>query len=205
MGEIVMAFGEAKFGEGAVAAFPSEHQSGHTRGIGLEREQQHVEHEPNMFLETRRDSGRGIGCRVNHGHAFGFFDALLNLTHAGQILIELLPVASIELALQGAGILQHEIKDGMLLLLAAFEVLDSLAGRAGAEEPLKNQARIRLRRHRLGGRTPGQVVTISAGITRVAITGLAHGVAAQLQRRESGQMSDLLRHQLIAGNAAVDV
>ena len=107
--------------------------------------------------------------------------------------------------LELARVVQDEIQNGPLLLLPARQTLLSFTGRSGAKEPLEEQARIRLGRHRLGGGAPGEVVLIGAGITGIAIPGFPHGVARQFQRREAGQMPDLVRHDLIDGNAGVDV
>ena len=64
---------------------------------------------------------------------------------------------------------------------------------------------MRFGRHRLGGGAPGEVVLIGAGIAGITIAGSPHGVTGEFQRREAGQMTDLVRHDLIDGNAGVDV
>jgi hypothetical protein len=76
--------------------------------------------------KNRRDAGRRIHVQVHHGHTLRFFDALLDLAHAGQILVELLPVASVQFSLHRVRVLQNKIQDGMLLRLAALHVLDAL-------------------------------------------------------------------------------
>jgi hypothetical protein len=76
---------------------------------------------------------------IGHRHAFGSFDAFLDLAHAGQVLIQFLAVASVEVALDGAGVVHDKIQNGLLLLLAAFEIGHALIGRARAEEPLEDQ------------------------------------------------------------------
>src|SRR5437867_3708184 len=93
----------------------------------------------------------------------------------------------------------------MLLGLSAFEALDSLSGRAGAEKPLENQAWIWLRRERLRRRAPGEIIAIGAGITGVAISRLAHGIARQFKGGETSEMTDLLRNDLVDGNAGIDI
>jgi len=69
-------------------------------------------------------------------------------------------------------------------VLPARQTLLSFTGRSGAKEPLEQQARIRLGRHRLGGGAPGEVVLIGAGIAGIAIPGFPHGVTSEFQRRK---------------------
>src|SRR6266566_2378427 len=102
------------------------------------------------------------------------FDALFNFAHASQILVEFLPVPRSKLALQGAGIIEHKVQDASLLFLTALKALFAFTGRAGAEESLEQEAGIRLGRDGLGGRVPGQIVLISAGISGIAVAGFAH-------------------------------
>ena len=123
--------------------------------------------------------GTSLNCSARSMRRFDFADA-------GQVFIELLLVATAELLFQGAGVVEDEIQDRPLLLAAELEVLASLAGRAGAEEPLEDEARIGLGGHGQGGGAPGQVVLVGAGIAGVAVAGLPHAVAGQLQRRETG-------------------
>ena len=78
----------------------------------------------------------------------GLLDAALDLADAGQVLVELLPIARAQLAAQGAGVVEHEVEDRPLLLLPLPQALAALAGRPGAEEPLEGEAGIGLGRHR---------------------------------------------------------
>ena len=47
--EIVMAVVDADFGEVAVVAVAGDHERSDARGVGLERKEHHVEHEPDVF------------------------------------------------------------------------------------------------------------------------------------------------------------
>ena len=78
------------------------------------------------------------------------FDALFNLAHATQILVELLLVPRSKLALQRPGVIEDEIQNAALLFLAALEARLAFTRRAGAEESFEQKARIGLGRHRLG-------------------------------------------------------
>ena len=133
------------------------------------------------------------------------FDALFNFAHASQILVEFLPVPRSKLTLQGAGIIEHKVQDASLLFLTALEALFAFTGCASAKESLEQQAGIRLGRHGLAGRAPGQSVLIGARISGIAIAGFAHRVAGQFQGRKPGEMPDLVGCNLVDGNARVNV
>ena len=81
----------------------------------------------------------------------------------------------------------------------------ALAARSGAEEAFEEQPGIDLGRHRGGGRTPGQVVLIDAGIARVAGAEVLDDVAGEFQRSEGREQADLLRHDLIGGDSGVEI
>src|SRR5207248_1251881 len=98
-----------------------------------------------ILIKARRDAGgrldRGVGRRVE---PFRVLDALFNFAHASQILVKLLPVPRGKLALQGAGIIEHEVQDASLLFLTPPEALFAFTRRAGAKESLEQEAGIRL-------------------------------------------------------------
>ena len=143
MGEVVVALGEPDFGEGAVAAFPGEQERRDARGIGLEREREHVEHDGDVLAKFR-DAVRRVDVGIGDGHAFGPFDALLDFAHAGQVLVEFLAVAAAEFAFDGVGVVQDEIQDGLLLFLPTVRFATRSAARTGAEKALEDQAWIGL-------------------------------------------------------------
>src|SRR5207249_9990924 len=128
-------------------------------------------------LEAGGDARGVFARRVGRGaNLFSLFVPFFDFADAAEVLVELLPVASGELALQRAGVLEDEIKYGALLLLAALEAFPPFAGRAGAEEAFEEEPGIGLRRHGLGGRAPREVVLVGAGITGIAIAGFPNGV-----------------------------
>ena len=61
--EVVMAFLDADFGEGAVAAIDREHECADAGGVGLEGQQQHVVHEVHVLADLVGDArgGRNVG------------------------------------------------------------------------------------------------------------------------------------------------
>ena len=135
----------------------------------------------------------------------GLLDPRLDLADAGQVLVELVLVLGVEPALHRAGVVEDEVEDRPLLLPAALQVRPPLAGRAGAEEPLEDQPRVGLRRHRRRRRAPGEVVLVGAGIAGVAGPGLPARVAGQLQRGEAREVADLAGDHLVDRDAGADV
>src|SRR2546430_17453573 len=98
-----------------------------------------------MFLKAQENTRRRLDGGVRGGaKSFGAFDALLDLPHAAEILVQFLFVAGGELPLELARVVQDEIQNGPLLLLPAQQTLRSFTGRSGAKEPFEEQARIRL-------------------------------------------------------------
>src|SRR5438270_240876 len=81
-----------------------------------------------------------------------------------------------EILPKAASVLEHEIQNRSLLLLAQFERLLPLAGRAGAKKTFEDQPRVRLRGDRRSRRLPRKVVLICTRIARIAIPGLANGI-----------------------------
>ena len=92
-----------------------------------------------------------------------------------------------------------------MLFLALLEMTRAFTGRASAKEAFENQARIRLRRDRRRGGTPGQIVLVGAGITGVARAGLTDRIAGEFERRKAREMAYAFCGKLIDGNARVNV
>ena len=149
--------------------------------------------------------GRGNQRVFGVATLFRPLDARFEFADAGQILIQFVPVAPAQALLHRLRVLKNKIKDGPFLLPAAAQIIRAFAVRTGAEEPLKNLARIRLGRHRRGGRTPGEIVLIGAGIAGIARAGITAGVAGQFQRGKRRQMSHLAGDGLINRNSSTDV
>ena len=68
---------------------------------------------------------------------FGFVDAELDVADTGEIFVELHAVAAGNLALQRPAVVEDEVENRALLLLAEEEILLALIARAGAEETLE--------------------------------------------------------------------
>ena len=146
---------DADFAEGAVIAVVRESEGGDARGVGLEREREHVVHQAHMFAVAAWNTrGRSeIGVDVSP-EAFGFLDADFHFANAGEVLIEFFAVARVEATLHAARVFVDEIEDGTTRLHAESGVFSARATRASAKHTFKEQARIRLGRHRRRGGAP---------------------------------------------------
>jgi hypothetical protein len=147
--KVVMAFRDAYLIEGPVAAFAGKQHGRDASRIGLECQQEHVEHQLNVAAEIGRNAIRRVRLRVNDRHPLSAFDALLDFADAGQILIQFLPVAAIEFLLQSIRIVHDEIEDGMLLFLPALKIAHAFLACPYAEKALENKPGIRLGSQRL--------------------------------------------------------
>ena len=98
----------------------------------------------------------------NMAEAFGLFDPLFDFPHAAEKLVELAAVGRAQLAVERLRVVADEIQDRALLVLTPLEVLLALARRAGPEQPLEHQPRVRLGRDRRRRGTPGEVVLVGA-------------------------------------------
>ena len=91
--------------------------------------------------------------------------------------------------------------------LALLAQRGAALGRAAAfaEQAFKHDPRMRLRRQRRGGRRPGKIVLVDAGVAVVALADHLQQVHRQLQRRQLRLLADLLRGDLIDRRAEVVV
>src|SRR5438552_15879382 len=151
----MMTLGNPDLREGAIAAFIGQQESGDAGGIGLESQRQQIVHDSDVFFKARRDARGRIKGRIRRrAKPLGLLDSLLDRPHAAEIFIELLLVASGQLPLQGPGVIEHEVENRMLLLLAALEILPPFAPRARAKKAFEEQPRIGFWRNWCGRRTP---------------------------------------------------
>ena len=206
VGNVVVAFGDADFAEGAVGAVGGGHEADDAGGVGLEGEQHQVVHDPNVFAVFDGDPGGCVHARILwQAEALGFLDADFEFAHAGEVLVEFLLIARAELGLHGAGVVADEVEDGPLLLLAREEQGVALAGGAGAKEPLEKEPWVALGREGRVRRGPGEVVLVGAGVAVVAVAGFADRVGGDLEGGETGEVPDLARDELVDGDAVADV
>ena len=206
MRKIMVTLRDADFAEGAVVAVVREGEGRDARGVGLKREREQVIHQAHVFAVAARNArGRSeVGIDVGP-EAFGFLDADFHFANAGEILIEFLAVARVEATLHAARVLVDEIEHGAARLHAETSVFGPRAVRAGAKHTFKEQAWIRLGRHRRRGGAPREIVLIRARVTGVAVARATIGVAGEFERRETREVADLIGDRLVDRNASTNI
>ena len=134
VGAVMVALGNADLRIRAIAAVAGEQERGHPRRIGLERHREQVVHHVHVFAIVRRNAGGRIGPGVRQvTEILGALDTLLDLPHAGQVLVELVAIIGAELPLKGAGVVHHEIEQRFLRGLPQAEIFLPLVRTAGPE------------------------------------------------------------------------
>ena len=184
-----MALGYANLPERAIVTVMGKAKGGNAGGIRLKREHNQLEHKLDVFGVAGRNAGVDSGYQdlLRVPKLFSLLNARFNGAHAGEILVELVFVARGQPLLQPTRVFEHEIQHGPLLQPVAFRGFGALTGCSGAKEPLESEARIGLRRHRRGGRTPGDVELIGTGIIRIAgLADCSHVVASSVRGMGNG-------------------
>ncbi len=145
MGQVVMALGDLDIRECSVASLVGQQEGGDASGIGLERQDHHVEHERDMLVERGRNAGRSFHGRIGEIlELFGLFQATFDFPNARKIFIELLLILAAKLSLERASVVANKVKDRALLLATEFQVLLALAWGSGTKETLEHEPRIGL-------------------------------------------------------------
>ena len=187
----------AELGIRPAGQLAAEHEGDDARQVGLMRQQLQVEQQARVLLERRRDA-----CRPRHQRQLprvlrlGVLDASFGVADGVEILPDLDAVARSDFPFEAAGGLEHRIED------ALFPPPESGPGLrvrrpAVAEQPLEHPARVVLHGQRLRGRAPGDGVRVRARRR------LLHAVDGELQRRQLRVAPELLRHELIDGDAGL--
>ena len=146
-----------------------------------------------MILVTLRDSGRTLEVGKFCGKAVRLLNALLQLAHGGEILVELPAVGRAEVRLQASRIFHGEIQHALAVTVALDPRFIHLARVAVAKKPIKHLTRINFWRHGRGFAFPRDVVGIRAAITGVTIAGQPRLVRAEFQRGQPGAVANLLQ------------
>ena len=175
--------GNADLGIGARAGFARQLERDHAGDVALQRQHLQVEHQPRVVGVSGRHAHRAIEIRQWESAVcgLGFLNAALHLADRIEILADLGAVARAELLLKAGDVFGHPIeKAGVLPQFGAA------VGRAAAvaEQALENDARMSLGRKRRGGRRPGEIVLVDAGIAVVALADRGEQIHGQLERRQ---------------------
>ena len=140
--EVVVAVRDADGPVAAVAAVVGEDERGDPREVALERQHEQVAHQPQVLLVVGRDAERPRVLRPSHvDRGPAAVDPLLDLAHAGEVLIELAAVGGAERSLELSGVLADEVEDAL-----------AVGDRAGpaSSPPLPGRARRRADRRPAG-------------------------------------------------------
>ena len=108
-------------------------------------------------------------------------------------------------ALQLLGVVRSRNRGCCGATSPARRALPGLSDSAVAEQPLEQGARIENRRQRLRLASPCEIVRVGAGIARIAVARLTRVFQAEFERRETRLLADLVRDDLIARDAGLDV
>ena len=177
--QIVVPFGEAQIGERAIAAVVGQEQRGNARRIGLERQEQHVEHELNVLLVTGRNAGRRIDGRIGgRARFFRLFECAFRSRgrSSGNRRASADRGRPISFATRGRRPAQNRAP------IAAAAAGTGSPSLRWPWRPAPNSRSNTSRGFASGatgavGLSPGQIVLIGTGITGIAIAGASGGFA----------------------------
>ena len=129
-------------------------------------------------------------------------NAALDLAHRLEILADPGAILGSELRLQASDVVAQRVQEA-----GPPPQRGAPIGGAAAltEQPLEDDARMRLGREGRGRRRPREIVLIDAGVAVVALADGLEQIHRQLERRQQRLVSDLLRGDLIDGGAQVVV
>ena len=169
-----------------------------------ERQGHQVEHQPGVLVVRFRRPDRRSGSSSTDSRPLPFrhLQPPLDLAHGVEILVHATAVRRAELLLQMRDVGGHPVEDAAVLLHLRQPLL---ARPAVAEHPLEDDARVRLVRVRRRRRAPRDAVRVDATVAVVAVAdevGLLH---RQLERPQRGVAADVLRGDLVRGDAVADV
>ena len=179
-------------GNGRLLPSCAEDQRRDPRRIGLERQHHHVVHQLHVIVDFGRNALRRVDrrgrarCRSSSARAIRCSISRTLVRYSSSLRPSRSP--SFRRSERASSRTKSRIE--RCVCWRALKACAALAWRAGAEQPLEHQPRIRLGRHRRVGRPPRDVVLIGTGVAAVATLGLPLGVAGQLERREPREMAD---------------
>ena len=173
-----------------------DHEADHARLIALEGERDEIVERGDAARIVERTAGRSAGITVPRG----LREALLELAHRGEVLVELLLVAAPQLLLQILRVVLHPVEHARERLATDLLLLLGRALVHTAEELVERGERVDHRRERELGTRPRDRLRVAARRSEVARHRLA---GAPLQRREARGGRERGDHCLIQRDVAV--
>ena len=205
MGQGMVAVGNTDLAVTARRSFAADQQCRNARQVSLERNDQHVGHQPEVIVELRWDAERLLHSGVDH-HSFllGTLHHLFYFADRRQVFVELAAIDRAEIRFQAVRIVGHQIENAS----PHGETLGVCRGRLHdicSEEALEQRSRIGDRRQRLRFRSPRHVVNVGARVIVIAVAGLPRFLKTYLYRRQFRQMSHRASRNLIRGDAELNI
>ena len=152
-------------GEAQRAVVVVQLERGHARGVGLEAKDHDIAHETHVLRDVLRDAvGRALDVRLVERRAPALqlttlsrgFDALLDVAHGVEILVQLLLVGLADVTAEISGVIKHGIEYA------------AVARRSGIfKETVESQRGIDFQRGRGRRRAPRDVRAVEHGVVLV--------------------------------------
>jgi len=162
-----------------------------------------------MFHSARRNRPESRwACRRQGREAaktFGPLDPLLDGADAGEIFVELVAILGGELALERAVSSSTKSSNDFCVLWRSSKFFWRSPGAPLPKSRSKTRRGFGSGVIGVEGRAPREIVLIGAGVAAVAAAGLAHAIAGKFERRKAREVADLLRRELVDGDARLDV
>ncbi len=138
--QVVVAVRHADERIGPIAAVVRHDERRDARGIGLKRQRQHVEHQPDLLLVSLEHLRRGGALGKLHLESLRTLRADFDVAHGGQILVQLAAVGRAQIFLEAARVLHDKIEHALVVqarrACAAFDSPCPLGGEQTVEHRL---------------------------------------------------------------------
>ena len=202
--QTVVALADANGLEAAVAAVVSLQEGADSCGVGLESQDQHVEHQAEVFFVISGNSSRLFEIGEFLGKLFGPLDTLFDFPNTGEVLIQFLAVRVAEFGGKGFCVSQNKVEKAFVVFFG-----DGLAfggvGIIGAEDAFECKFRVVFGRHGHSFGLPRKIELVGTAVAGVTTACTSWAIAAEFQRWQTGQASQFLCRHLIYGDAELDV
>ena len=208
VGQRMVRIGHADLRIGPQAALAAEHHRRDAREVGLERDHLQVEHQLHVVrverpgcraASRRRAAGRACRARPSRcaarsrGPTSGTRPSCGGPTRPSSVESALASVRA-----TASSMLRRSRR-------RRARVAGSRPRVERAEQPLEDQPRIGLRRHRRRRAAPREAVGVGAAVARIAVADRPRVVAPELERRQTVWSARVRGGDLIDGDAVLDV
>ena len=200
VGQRVMRIGDAGLGGvGAVAGLAGELEGDDARDVALEGEDLEVEHELRVIGVGGGDAEGAVevGGEIVLGDVgLGFLDTAFDLADGVEVFADFGLIGGAEAAFEAGNIFGHPVEEARAFAEGGAAFGDAAAL---AEEAFEDDTRVGFVGEGRGGRGPGEIVLVNAGVAVVALAGGLEHVHREFERGELGGLADLLGGELVGG------